>query len=96
MSVFQSPDRAAFLANRQPGAQIRVVRMPSVQAVRREGRVEKVPAIELTYSFVKGEQEWVFHETRLAENGRVNLDGTLWEDLEREGGYQLLHRSGSF
>jgi len=96
MYVVQSPNRAAFLANRQPGAQIRVVRMPSVQVVRREGKIERVPAVQLTYSFARGDQEWVFHETRLAEDGWANLGDTLWVELEREGGYELLQRSGSF
>jgi hypothetical protein len=97
MERVRASDRADFMANRPPGVRVRVVRMPGVELVRREGRIAHVLAARLTYSFVKGDEEWVLHETRLAEDdGQVYLGDTLWAELEREGGYQLLHRSGSF
>jgi hypothetical protein len=102
MHVHQARDRATFLANRPPGTPIRVVRMPSAEIVRRNDRIAKAPAVELTYSFRRGDQEWVFQELRIGnetEPGietRIDLSDTLWAELEREGGYQLLQRSGSF
>ena len=85
------------MANRPIGVPIRVVRMARAQVVSGNGAFMTVPAIELTYSFVHGDRQWVFAETRIADrNGIVNLDDTLWAELEREGGYELLQRSGSF
>ena len=90
MHVYQTSDRAHFLANRPPGAPIRVVRMPSVQIVRRNGQIAKALAVELTYSFHRGDQEWVFHEKRIANENeplaesRIDLSDTLWADLERQ------------
>lgn len=97
MYIYQTPDRDQFLANRPPGAPIRVVRMSSAEVVRRNGRIESVPAVQLTYSFMRGDQEWVFHETRLAKTnpGTIDLSDTLWAKLD-PGDYQLLQRSGSF
>jgi hypothetical protein len=96
--IFQAPDRDLFLANRPLGATIRVVRMSSAEVMRRNGRIESVPAVQLTYSFLRGDQEWVFQETRLAKTnpGSIDLSDTLWAQLERQGDYQLLQRSGSF
>jgi hypothetical protein len=98
MDVYQTSDRERFLAHRPPGARIRVVRMPSVQIVRRNGQIEKAPAISLTYSFWRGDQQWVFEELRIANENetRVDLRDTLWAELDRDGDYQLVHRSGSF
>lgn len=72
--------------------------MSSAEVVRRNGRVETVPAIQFTYSFVVGDREWVYQETRFASTnpGRIDLSGTLWAELERSGDYQLIQRSGSF
>jgi hypothetical protein len=98
MNVFQTPDRDLFMANRPHGAPVRVVRMPSAQVVQRNGRVETVPAVELTYSFMRGDQQWVFQEMRIgsAPQTMIDLSDTLWAELERSGDYQLLQRSGSF
>jgi hypothetical protein len=99
MVVAESSSRGAFLANRGPGVPIRVVRMPTIQAVRKGTSVAMIPAIELTYSFTNGDQQWVFHEIRLGdERGRVDLGDTLWATLEKNEptGYELVHRSGSF
>ena len=97
MERVRASDRADFMANRPPGVRVRVVRMPGVELVRREGRIEHVLAVELTYSFIKGDEEWVLHETRLAdEDGQVSFADTLWAELELEGGYKLLQRAGSF
>ena len=100
MHVYQTSDRAQFMATRPPGTPIRVVRMPSVQIVRRNGQLAKALAVELTYSFRRDDQEWVFQELRIANENeplsgsRIDLSDTLWAELEREGGYQLVHRSG--
>ena len=98
MHIFRAPDRELFLANRPPGAPIRVVRMPSAEIVRHNGRIATMPAVKLTYSFLRGNEEWVFQEMRVAETNPANIDlsDTLWAELERSGGYQLLQRSGSF
>jgi hypothetical protein len=98
MHIIDSDDREHFVANRPSDGPIRVVRMPVVEVVRREeGQLERVPAVELTYSFIKGDETWVFNEIRLAaKDGLVDLRDTLWAQLEREGGYLLRHRSGSF
>lgn len=98
MYVRETNSRGTFLANRRPGVPIRVVRMATVQAVRRGGAIKMVPAVELTYSFTIDDQ-WVYREVQLAdERGRIDLSGTLWAELERLGSdnYELLHRSGSF
>jgi hypothetical protein len=40
---------------------------------------------------------WVYRETRRAkERGLVDLSNTLFAELEKRGGYELVHRSGSF
>jgi hypothetical protein len=98
MHLHRTSDRAHFLANRPPGVPIRVVRMPSVQVVRRNGRIAKAPAVELTYSFRRGDEDWVFQELRIANENesRIDLSDTLWVELEQAGDYQLLQRSGSF
>jgi hypothetical protein len=98
MHLHRTSDRAHFMANRPPGAPIRVVRMPSVQVVRRDGRIAKAPAVELTYSFRRDDQDWVFRERRIANENesRIDLSDTLWAELEQTGDYQLLQRSGSF
>ena len=98
MHVYQTSDRALFVANRPTGAPVRGVRMPSTKLVRRDGRISSLPAVELTYSFVRGDQEWVFQEKRVAHenNAIIDLRDTLWAELEQVGGYQLLQRSGSF
>lgn len=99
MYVFETTNRSDFVANSN-GAHIQVVRMPTVQAVRRGGAMRMLPAVELTYSFVRGDQQWVYREVCLAadDRGRIDLGGTLWAALETSGGgqYTLLHRSGSF
>lgn len=98
MYIHETADREMFKANRPPGAPVRVVRMPSTQVVRRDGRIATVPAVELTYSFLRGDEEWVFQETRIPRGGEgaIDLSDTLWAELEQAGGYELLHRSGSF
>lgn len=99
MYVRETNSRDTFLKNRPPGVPVRVVRMATVQAVRRAGTVRMVPAVELTYSFATIADQWVYREVRLAdERGRTDLSDTLWAELERQGnnGYELLHRSGSF
>jgi len=98
MDIRETADRETFMANRPSGAPVRVVRMPSTQVMRHDGRVAMVPAVELTYSFRRDNQEWVFQETRIPRRGEttINLSDTLWAELERTGGYELLHRSGSF
>jgi hypothetical protein len=98
MHIYQTSDRTYFMANRPPGARIRVVRMPCVQLVRRNGHSAKASAIELTYSFWRGDQQWVFEELRIANENdtRVDLRDTLWAELDRTGDYVLVHRSGSF
>lgn len=72
--------------------------MPSSEIVRSNGRIVTVPAIELTYSFWRGDQQWVFEELRLANENesRVDLRDTLWAELDRAGDYELVRRSGSF
>jgi hypothetical protein len=99
MIVAESTSRDAFLANRRPGVPIRVVRMPTVQPTRRGASIAMVPAVELVYSFMNGDQQWMFREIRLGdERGRVDLGDTLWATLEKSEptGYELVHRSGSF
>ena len=99
MHVFETKKRGDFLAN-SDGARIQVVRMPTVQAVHRDGELKMLPAVELTYSFIREDQQWVYREVRLAsdDRGRIDLGDTLWADLETRGGgqYTLLQRSGSF
>jgi hypothetical protein len=72
--------------------------MPTVEIVRRNGQIAKAAAVELTYSFRRGDQDWVFEELRIANENemRIDLSDTLWAELERTGDYQLIHRSGSF
>jgi len=98
MQIYETSDRAHFMANRPPGARIRVVRMPSVEIVRRNGQIANTSAVELTYSFRRGDQEWVFEELRIANENetRVDLRDTLWAELEQTGDCELVHRSGSF
>lgn len=98
MKTFRSSDRAQFLAHRPPGKPIRVLRAGTVQLVEEDnGRLRRVPAVELTYSFIDGDEERVFSELRFADdNGFVDLRDTLWAQLEQEGGYRLLRPSGSF
>lgn len=98
MYVYETTNRDAFLSNRPPSVPIRVVRMATAQAVRRGATVQAVPAVELTYSFVGSDKEWVYREVRLADaHGRVDLAGTLWSELETaQTGYELVQRSGSF
>jgi hypothetical protein len=69
-----------------------------VELVRHNGWMAKAPAVELTYSFRRDDQEWMFQELRIANENETMIDlrDTLWAELEREGGYQLLQRSGSF
>jgi hypothetical protein len=66
--------------------------------VRRSGRLENAPAVSLTYSFWRGDQQWVLEELRLANEheSRVDLHDTLWAELDRTGDYELVRRSGSF
>ena len=96
--IRHSPDRAHFLSQRPPGKAIRVRRAAKLTRVREDdGRLRRVPIVELAYSFIDGNNEWVFTEVRLAdENGLVDLEDTLWAQLEQEGGYRLLRPSGSF
>ena len=98
MHVYQTSDREQFMANRPPGATIRVVRTPTVEIVRRNGQIAKAIAVELTYSFRRDDQDWVFQELRIANENetRIDLGDTLWAELERTGDYQLIRRSGSF
>ena len=98
MRVYDARNREQFMANRPPGAPIRVVRMPTVEIVRRNGQIAKAPAVELTYSFRRDDQDWVFQELRIANENeiRIDLSDTLWAELERTGDYQLIRRSGSF
>lgn len=98
MYPYQTADRTHFMANRPSGVRVRVVRMPSIQVMHRNNRIARIPAIELTYSFLRGDRDWVFQETRLARENEntVDLSDTLWAELEKAGGYELLHRSGSF
>jgi hypothetical protein len=98
MYAYETADRAHFMANRPSGVPVRVVRMPSIQVMRRDDRIARIPAIELTYSFRRDDRDWVFQETRLARGNETTIDlrDTLWAELEKAGGYELLHRSGSF
>jgi hypothetical protein len=100
MFVHETNSRDTFLANCPPGVPIRVVRMATVQAVRRGGGISMVPAVELTYSFMTADHQWVYREIKLAQDarGRIDLSDTLWAELERRGdaSYELLQRSGSF
>lgn len=102
MYVIEASDRAMFRANLPQGVPIRVVRMATTQLVRRPNLgVTMVPAIELTYSFTRGDQQWVFREICTADvndrSGRVDLSLTLWAELERnDAPYELIQRSGSF
>ena len=98
MYPYRTRDRATFMANRPPGTPVRVVRMPSAESVRRDDRIVSVPAIVLTYSFVREDRDWVFEEVLIGqENGAlIDLSETLWAELEKTGEYRLLRRSGSF
>lgn len=101
MYVIRASDRETFLANRPEGLPINVVRMPTTQLRRRRNLgVTSFPAVELTYSFIVGDQQWVFQELRVADDPRggfVSLDGTLWSDLANGlAPYLLIPRSGSF
>jgi hypothetical protein len=72
--------------------------MPTAEIVRRNDHIVSVPAIALTYSFVRDGREWVFEELRLGEESGalIDLSDTLWTELEQTGEYRLLLRSGSF
>ncbi len=99
MFVHETNDRSVFLENRPPDVPVRVVRMATVQAVRRGGAIRMVPAVELTYSFTAADHQWVHREVRLAQDdrGRIDLTDTLWAELQSgDSGYELLQRSGSF
>lgn len=52
----------------------------------------------LTPSFFQvGDDQWIYREIRRAnQRGRVDLSDTLFTELEQRGGYELVHRSGSF
>jgi hypothetical protein len=98
MKICQTSDRATFMANRPPGVAVRVVRKASTSIERRGDYLVSLPAIVLVYSFVRGDQEWVFQEQRIGlENGAlIDLRDTLWGELEQTGEYRLLRCSGSF
>jgi hypothetical protein len=98
MRIHQTSDRALFMANRPPGKRVRVVRMPCVEYVRHNGRLTKVSAIGLTYSYWCDDQQWVLEEMRFANvnDTRVDLADTLWAELDQQGDCVLIKRSGSF
>lgn len=102
MYVFDASDRDTFLAHRPAHFPIRIVRMPTTQLIRQRNlEVTTVPAVELTYSFINGDQQWVFREICTAaedvSTGRVDLSSTLWVELGRLGlPYEFIQHSGSF
>lgn len=97
MRVVEVTDKDRFCAKAEAAhATIRVVRFTNVEPVQIGNTVSMVPAVELRYFFPEGEEQWVYRETRRAEKGRVDLSTTLFAELEQRGGYELVHRSGSF
>jgi hypothetical protein len=99
MRVRDASDRAQFLAQRPAGVPIEVLRAPIMQGTVSDGVYKSVPAIELTYSFIAGEEQWVYQELRMARGSgsRVDLNDTLWAELEKsDDDYRLLRASGSF
>ena len=72
--------------------------MPAPQVISREGRIDRVCGVELTYSYRQDGEVWMYRELRLGESreGFISFADTLWEQLERDGGYRLRVRAGSF
>lgn len=100
MPAYDTRTREEFLAHRTDEI-VRFVRMGTVEPVRKGARVEMVPAVKITYSWVRATDDYtfVFQETRLADaTGRVSLEDTLWADLVagKLGEWRKIHRSGSF
>jgi hypothetical protein len=98
MYVVEVSDRTRFVGEADSiGAPIRVVRYTNVEPVQVGNTVSMVPGVELRYFFQVGDEQWVYRETRRAkERGLVDLSNTLFAELEKRGGYELVHRSGSF
>jgi hypothetical protein len=98
MYVVEISDKATFVDKADAiGAPIRVVRFTNVEPVQIGNTVSMVPSVELRYFFQVDDEQWVYRETRRAkERGLVDLSKTLFAELEKRGGYELVHRSGSF
>jgi hypothetical protein len=101
MHIHQTSSREEFLANRPVGMLIRVIRVPTTARKVRPGDncLVTVPGIHFSYSFIIGDHAWTYHEKLL---GKVNenpaildLEHTLWAELERTGEYYLYPRAGS-
>lgn len=98
MPIVEISDKATFVGKADAvGAPIRVVRFTNVEPVQVGNTVSMVPGVEIRYFFQIGDEQWVYRETRRAnQRGLVDLSDTLFTELERRGGYELVHRSGSF
>jgi hypothetical protein len=98
MRTVEVTDKAAFVAKADAiGAAIRVVRFMNVEPVQVGNTVSMVPGVEIRYFFPVGDEQWIYREIRRAnQRGRVDLSDTLFTELEQRGGYELVHRSGSF
>ncbi len=98
MRVVEVSDRATFVAKAESiGSLIRVVRYTNVEPVQVGNTVSMVPSVEIRYFFPVGDEQWVYREKcRANERGRIDLSNTLFTELEERGGYELVHRSGSF
>lgn len=102
MYVTQIYDPNAFLEKaRQTGAEVRVLRSPTVVPVTEGSAVLMRPAVEVQYSIQfkneDGEWSWVFRETHLADaRGNVRLAGALLDCLAaKDLPHVILNRSGS-
>jgi hypothetical protein len=98
MRTVEVSNKAAFVAKADAiGAPIRVVRFTNVEPVQVGNAVSMVPGVEIRYFFQVDDEQWVYREIRRAnQRGRVDLSDTLFTELEQRGGYELVHRSGSF
>jgi hypothetical protein len=102
MFVTQISDRKTFLEKaRETGAEVRIVRSPTVVPVTNGGAVLMQPAIRVQYAIEfstdDGPVTWIYRETHLADDrGNIRLGGSLLENVEKERlPHVILSRSGS-
>jgi hypothetical protein len=98
MRYYDASTREEFLERLPPGMPIRVLRAWTPLLERHGDRLVHVPAIELTYSFIHNDEQWVFQEWRImpSREAPIDLSGTLWADIEPTGNYRLVAHDAAF
>jgi hypothetical protein len=93
MRIYLAHDKAEFLARKPPDMPIRVARRASsANIIRDDGRIISLPAYRLSYSFIDGDEEWLYREQRLgvAYGAPIDLSDTLWAEIEPTRNWRLL------